>query len=250
MVSILKYFFSFSLFLWATSIYAQSSQTAVDDSAAQRRVQLEVMNKVNKNKYIYQGAYLNLDIYDPIATMFNGGRFQFEVSADVSLWQRLFPAIDFGMMFMDQKNTDYRYESNGFFFRAGANYNFINYKDTRRYDHILAIGVRYGYAHLGYKLSDAVCNNTYWNESTSAATEWKSVDTGWVEFLATVRVQIYKSFFMGLTVRVQTFQHFYQASPEYPTYIPGYGVYGSSATNWGVDFNLCYQFPYKKKPTQ
>ena len=102
---------------------------------------------------VYQGAYVNVDIFNPIATLFNGGRFEFVVSFDVSLWQRLFPA------------------------------------------------------NVNYTVSNALLENLYWKERTYMTNEKRNVNVGWFEFMVGVRVQVYKSFFMGVNVKVSTYCH-------------------------------------------
>ncbi|MCQ2337254.1 MAG: DUF6048 family protein [Paludibacteraceae bacterium] len=220
-------------------IVLDSAITVVTDSTSGYE---QITNDVK----VFQGVYLNVDIFSPIATAFNGGRFEFVVSSDVDLWHRLFPAVEFGMMFMNDNNDAYNYKSDGFFLKAGALYNFINNKPDRKYDHLFGVGFRYAYSNLNYTLSNAQLKETYWKEETTISNAKRNVNVGWLEFFVAVRVQVYKDFFMGLNLKIKTFPHLYKKSTDYPTYIPGFGEYSKSVTNFGFEYTLSYRFPTKK----
>jgi len=202
--------------------------------------------KVELKPPVYQGTYLNLDIFNPIATAFNGGRFEFVVSADVSLWHKLYPVVEYGMMFINKDYSTFKYDSYGLFVRAGAGYNFLNNKPNRKYDHMLAVGVRYSYSNVKYTLSDAQLSSDYWKNSVVVSNKQQEANLGWVEFVVSFRIQVYKDFFMGINARVKTIAHFYEACPNYPTFIPGFGEYSKSAINFGFDYLLTYRIPSKK----
>lgn len=77
--------------------------------------------------------------------------------------------------------------------------------------------------------------------------EKRNVNVGWFEFMVGVRVQVYKSFFMGVNVKVRAFPHFYKKEIDYPAFIPGFGQYNTNTANFGFEYILSYQIPYKKK---
>lgn len=221
------------------------------DSAFVQGVQVEAADeepvKDEKAKGpVYQGAYISVDVFDPLLTLFNGGKFQFEVAADVGLWHTLFPVVEFGMMYYNPVTEAYNYSTNGLFVRAGAGYNLINNTIARKYDHAVIIGARYAYSNVSYTLNNAVIHDNYWQTDDEVSASTRNVDVGWVEVVAMVRVQLVKSFFMSLGVRVQFFPHLYKESVYYPTYVPGFGQYAEGVTNWNFDLSFCYQFPYKK----
>ena len=206
---------------------AQETPVAVPDSA-QQPVDIAKIAAAKSKKSVYEATYLSADIFDPIATAFTG-KFEFSVAADVSLWHRLFPAIEIGVMGYNQQQEDYHYTTAGGFVKVGANYNFLNYKPNRKKDHAVFAGVRYGYSFTSYQLQDAHIANQYWNE------------TG----VYSVRVQVYKQFFMGAALEIRTFGHYYQKEPYYPSTIAGFGS-DANTTNFGLLYHLTYQFPAKK----
>lgn len=239
------------------SVYAQADSamvapTVVSDSAS-AKVNSDKSGKKTKKASstpVFQGVYLGVDIFNPIATAWRDYG-QFNIVADVSLWHRLFPTVEFGMQFAKRNTDDYQYKSQGMYLRFGFNYNFLNYKNERTADHVFAAGIRYAYSNVGYDLSNVSVTDGYWGSSATMSAPHHFDHAGWVEFLLIIRVQIYKGFFMGVTGRVMTFPHFYNTSVAYyPGYLPGFGAYSSDATNFGLDYTLTYQIPYKKKKNQ
>lgn len=225
---ILKFFISIILCLSSTVLWADN-ETPVDSTMIKERSK------------VYQGTYINLDIFNPVATAWSDGKFEGSLSLDVDLWHRLFPVAEVGFMTADMKEETYKYETIGCFAKLGANYNFINYKPTRKYDHSFYAGVRYAYSYTKYSLSDAVMENEYWEEKGSYANLNQSSHFGWFEVQLGTRVQIYKDFFMSISLQIKTFGHFYENTPYYPTYISGYGKYGEDV-NFGLNYSLSYRF--------
>lgn len=224
----LKYYISIIFCFLSATLCAE--ETLVPDSTF-----------IDRRKEVYQGIYLNLDIFNPIATAWRDGRFEGSLSLDVDLWHRLFPAVEIGVMTADIKEETYKYETIGCFAKLGANYNFINFKSDRRFDHTFYAGFRYGYGYTKYSLTDAELENAYWDESGTYANLNQEAHFGWFEVQVGTRVQIYKNFFMGVALQIKTFGHFYDKSPWFPTYISGYGKYGEDV-NFGLNYSLSYRF--------
>jgi hypothetical protein len=109
------------------------------------------------------------------------------------------------------------------------------------------VGVRYGLSNVNYTVSNALLENLYWKERTYMTNEKRNVNVGWFEFVVGVRVQVYKSFFMGVNVKVREFPHFYKKEIDYPAFIPGFGQYNTNTATFGFEYILSYQIPYKKK---
>lgn len=225
-------------------IQAQETSVTVSDSIQQSTPDIAKITPKKPQKKVYEATYLSLDIFDPIATAFTG-KFEVSVAADVSLWHRLFPAIELGVMGYNQQQDDYHYTTAGGFIKVGANYNFLNYKPNRKKDHAVFAGVRYGYSFTSYQLQDAHIANQYWNETGVYSNDKRTAHFGWVEFQIGVRVQVYKQFFMGAALEIRTFGHYYQKEPYYPSTIAGFGS-DANTTNFGLLYHLTYQFPAKK----
>ncbi|MBP5318635.1 MAG: hypothetical protein J6Y77_04465 [Paludibacteraceae bacterium] len=198
----------------------------------------------NPKAKVYQGTYLNLDIYNPIYTAVCGNRFEFEVSVDVGLWHRLFPKVEFGMQLVNEDPEIADYQSNGFFFRAGADFNLMNFQSTRKYDHSLCMGLRYGYAHTRYALASAEGGSDYWGESGTIDGEEEVCDAGWIEGVLSIRAEVCPHFLIGLAAHLKFMPHYYAERTSVPVYIPGYGKNSDATANFGLSLTLTYQIPY------
>jgi hypothetical protein len=240
---ILRYFISIIFSLLSTTLWAENTSEviSVKNSEKENKIIADSIADSNRRKAVYQGVYLNLDIFNPVASAWRDGRFETSLTIDVDLWHRLFPVAEVGVMTANIKEELYNYETTGLFAKLGANYNFINFKSDRRYDHTFYAGVRYGYSYTKYSLKDATIENTYWNETGKYSNQNQIANFGWFEVVLGVRVQVYKDFFMGVAMQVKTFGHFYENTPTYPTYISGYGKYGEDV-NFGLNYSLSYRF--------
>ena len=244
----LRFFISLIICLISTNIWAENTSDSTATSAIAVK-KFEKENKLiadsiadsNRRKAVYQGVYLNLDIFNPVASTWRDGRFETSLTIDVDLWHRLFPVAEVGVMTANIKEELYNYETIGYFAKLGANYNFINFKSDRKYDHAFYAGARYAYSYTQYSLTNAVIDNKYWEESGTYESVNQKSNFGWFEVVVGVRAQIYKNFFMSVAFQVKTFGHFYEDTPTYPTYIAGYGKYGEDV-NFGLNYSLSYRF--------
>lgn len=225
---ILKYFISIIFCLFSATLWAEDT-IKVDSTS------------INRRQEIYQGTYINLDIFNPVATIWRDGRFETSLTFDVNLWHRLFPVAEMGFMTANITEELYNYATTGCFAKLGANYNFINFNSDRKYDHTFYAGARYAYSYNQYSLSNALIENKYWEETGTYENTNQKSNFGWFEVVIGTRVQIYKNFFMGVSLQVKTFGHFYENTPNYPTYIAGYGKYGDDVV-FGLNYSLSYRF--------
>ncbi|MBO4370627.1 MAG: hypothetical protein J5808_04600 [Paludibacteraceae bacterium] len=198
----------------------------------------------NPKEQVYQGTYINVDVFNPIYTACLGNRFEFEASVDVGLWHRLFPKIEFGYQSVFENPEVVDYHSNGFFLRAGADFNLMNYSPTRKYDHSLYLGLRYGYAYTSYSLGSVEAGSDYWGESGMVQGQTLSYNSGWIEGVFGVRAEVCPHFLIGLAAHVKFVSHAYGKSIGLPAYIPGYGKTGGSSANFSLSWTLTYQIPY------
>ena len=244
-----KYIFSLlAAVCVCTGLWADET-IAVNTPAANDETEMSNMTRDDRRALrgpAYQGFYLCADLFNPLAGFWNGGRHEFEFSADLGLWHRLFPVVETGFMLQNERSGQVSYGSRGFFLRVGAGYNLLNNQWSRQADHAIILGARYCFSRTSYQASGVTIENPYWGESGSYDISPTSVNQGWVEFCATVRTQICKGFFLGLTGRVKAFKHSYENLSGMPAYTAGYGGEDGDSFNFGLSFTACYQFPYKR----
>lgn len=166
-----------------------------------------------------------------------------------------YPTVDVGFGTTDSwSDTGIHYKSSAPFFRIGVDYNTMAKKKEK--NSFLYVGLRYGFSHMKYDISSlAIQDPAFGGEMGNPSQEdgiWggsvpydhpgQKATMQWFEFVAGVRVQIYKSFYMGWAVRMK-----YKLSAsvsEYgnPWMVPGFGKYNSN--NIGVTYSLIYKLPY------
>lgn len=236
-----KYFISIIFCLLSTTLWAENTVDTPVKNSNKSGIVTDSIADSNRRQQIYQGTYIGIDIFNPVATAWRDGRFETSVSVDVDLWHRLFPIAEIGVMTGKISEESYDYATTGCFAKLGANYNFINFKSDRQYDHTFYAGVRYAYSYTNYSLTNAVIEDKYWGETGSYESTNQTSNFGWLEIVVGTRVQIYKNFFMGVALQIKALGHFYENTPCYPTYIPGYGKYGEDV-NFGLNYSLYYRF--------
>ena len=165
------------------------------------------------------------------------------------------PTAEIGFSTTDSWNdTGIHYKSSAPFFRIGVDYNTMSKKKEK--NSFLYVGLRYGFSHMKYDINsmpmkDPAFGGEYenpslgdiiWGGSVPYDHPGQKATMQWMEFVAGVKVQIYKNFYMGWALRMK-----YKLSAsvsEYgtPWMVPGFGKYGSN--NMGVTYTLIYKLPY------
>ncbi len=183
-----------------------------------------------------------------------------DIWADLSIHNRIFPAIEIGVG--GAKNTpegnNYTYKASpSFYAKIGANYNFL-YKSSSDYQ--LFAGLRCGFSSFKFNIEDATVNSGYWGESQTFSLKGFSSTAIYGEALLGLKVKIWERISMGWTFRYHFMIHNSKAtlkgtggstgdfSPELlpsgaiaePWYIPGYG---KKSSHIGATFSVIYTLP-------
>ena len=110
---LLRFFISSIFCLMGTMVWAENTSSdtiSVKKPAKNNFIITDSIADSNRRKETYQGTFLSLDIFNPVATAWRDGRFETSITLDVDLWHRLFPSVEFGFMTADIKNEDYKYD--------------------------------------------------------------------------------------------------------------------------------------------
>lgn len=78
------------------------------------------------------------------------------------------------------------------------NYNFGYNKTAMSFFYI---GIRYGFSFFTYDIDNILVESPYWGESEKLQITGQKSWAHWGELLGGLRVQVYKNFYMGWTVR-------------------------------------------------
>ena len=170
----------------------------------------------------YQGTTIGVDIFGLGSKIFGGDITSTEISVEVNLKNRYVPVAEIGYGTTDTTDdgTNIHYKASAPYFRIGMNYNFFFKKPYL--PGFLYGGIRFPEIPFSY---DGI----------------KTTVT-WAELLAGIKVNVYKNFYMGWSLRYRIRMNIKKAEHTEPWYIPGFGK--NNSTNLGVTYSLIYKLPF------
>lgn len=173
---------------------------------------------------LYNGVNVGINFGDAIMMAFGQRYASFDVHANVSLWNWLFPTVEMGLGFSndtpEHQNYTY-YVSPSFYAKIGANYNFL-YKSNPAYQFF--IGIRAGFSHFKYSLRDVSITSDFWGENQNFSIEGLKSTSFYGEALAGLQVKIVGGFSLGWDIRWHFMFHASKDGENKPWFIPGYGA--------------------------
>lgn len=195
---------------------------------------LDTVAKV-KSKPIYpkyNGVNLGVNFGDLIFMAFGQKYASFDLWANVSIHNWIFPTLECGLGFAnntpDKGNFTYSTKPS-FYAKIGANYNFL-YKSDPAYQ--IFIGLRAGFSSFSYDVTDITINTDYWNESQNLSLKGLKSTSVYGEVLAGLQVKIVKNFSLGWNARYHCNFYTKADGKNKPWFIPGYG--GTSPFSFSV----------------
>lgn len=202
----------------------------------------------------FNGVSIGLDLWGPGSKLLGGDALNAGLSIDVDLKHRIFPTMEIGFGNADAWSDDgIHYRSSGPFFRIGADYNAL-YK--KKHGHMLLVGLRYGISHMefdvatmpvsdpiyGGGLDNPLLTDDIWGGSIAFNHQGMKASMQWLEFCLGIRAHIWKSLYMGWSIRMK---YKLSGSPDRygdPWQVPGFGKYGSNTM--GVTYHIVYKLPF------
>lgn len=171
----------------------------------------------------YNGLNVGINFGDLIFMAFGQRYGSFDLWADVSLWNWIFPVVECGIGYADatpdKQNFTYKVDPS-FYAKIGLNYNFL-YKSNPDYQ--VYIGLRAGFSKFNYSLRDVTIGSDFWNESLQIDIDGLKAVSWYGEALAGIQVKIVGGFSLGWSAR----WHFKFNTPSdrgnKPWFVPGYG---------------------------
>lgn len=190
---------------------------------------------------LYNGASVSLDLYGLGSKLLGGDFLSTEISMDVNLKHRFFPAIELGYGTTDTTDDDnnIHYKSSGAYGRIGVNYNTMSKKKSESF---LYVGLRYGFATFKYDVQAPSMEDPIWGGSVPFDFQGIKSNAHWMEFLVGVKAQVYKNFQMGWALRYKARINAKNSLNSDPWYIPGFG--SNKSSTFGVTYNLIYKLPF------
>lgn len=206
------------------------------------------------NYPFYNGISIGVDLFGIGNKVLGGDFLSSEIAVDVNLKNRFFPIVELGYGKTDTSNDNgTTYKTSAPYLRIGLDYNIL-YK--KKFKNCFFIGFRYAMSSFKYDvkasaLNDPVYGGTInnvgqeddvWGGSLPYDHEGMKGSMSWFELCAGARAHIWKSIYMGWTVRMK-----YRTGSSAdlfgnPWYIPGYGKY--STNTMGITYTITYKLPY------
>lgn len=217
--------------------------------AAQKQKEKEEQDKkkgVKRDYSVFNGLSVSVDLFDPLAMAFGQSYGGYEVALEADFLNRFFPAVEFGLGRANNTPEDmnFTYVSHpAFYGRVGMNYNF-NYKSGS--PNYFYGGFRYGFTSFKYDITNISLPSYYWEQQFSENILDQHSYAHWMELVAGVRVNIYRNFSMGWSVRYKFMMKLQKNVQSSPWYVPGYGKENMPL---GITYSIYYKFsiqPNKK----
>lgn len=245
-----------SLFLlFATGISAQAQQRPYVPPTPKRDQKKNVKEEPKEVIPLYNGTSVGVDLFGIGNKLFGSDFLTSEVSVSVNLKNRFLPTAEVGFGTTDAWNeTGIHYKSSAPYFRIGMDYNTMAKKKEK--NSYLYVGVRYGVSSMKYdisnlpvydpiyggELSNPSLTDGIWGGSIPYEFSGQKATMHWFEFVLGVKVQVYKSFSMGWSVRMKYKIAASLSGYGNPWMVPGFGKYASN--NMGITYSLIYKLPY------
>lgn len=193
---------------------------------------------------LFNGLTLNVNIIDGVTKLFGQSYGNYEIAAELDLHNRFFPVWEIGVGYADntpeELNFTYRTKPS-LYNRVGMNYNFGYNKEAMSFFYI---GLRYGFSVFTYDIDNITMESSYWEETEQLRIAGQKSWAHWGELLGGLRVQVYKNFYMGWTVRYRMMFGYKKNDRSQPWFIPGFGPEGSP---FGFTYTVGYRFSFDKK---
>ncbi len=226
---------------------AQGNIVFVDTITGEEWVDTTEVKTDKRMKYpLLESVTVGVNVWDPVMRLLGQNYGGLEVWGELSLHNRYKPVIEFGMASCDDTpdGMNYTFKTKmSPYFRIGMNYNMF-YNNDPRYQ--LVVGVRYGFTPFSYEVTNIELKPGYWNDPTEISIPSQNTTAGFFEFVAGVRVGIFKNISLGWTLKYHAILHEGKTDYGKPLYIPGYGKRGGAFTG---SFSISYTLPLNK-PTE
>lgn len=186
---------------------------------------------------VFNGVTVGFNFMDGIMLLAGQKYCNFNLEANVSLWNWLFPVVEAGLGRADSRpeELNFRYRTGwNPFVKIGFDYNFL-YKSNPAYK--VYVGYRAGWCHTKYDLTDITISSSYWDENLHPDL-LNNKATGWYgEAVAGLKVNLWKGIGLGWSIRYRHKYHVSHPKEAQCWFLPGYG-----ASSLGATFALYYSF--------
>ena len=191
------------------------------------------------------GLRLGVDLSRLVMPYLQPNRKDMEFSADMEIRNNLFGVLEGGWNKSKIDNgPKFQYQSSGYFGRIGIDYNLLTH-DYIQENNLAYVGFRLGHAQFQQQASHYQLLDPYWG-NVNGSVPLHSLQASWLEFVAGLKVEALKHFFLGWSIRARILLN-NQVDPILTPYvIPGYGK-GAVKGEFDVNYSIYYLIPLFKR---
>ncbi|TAH21436.1 MAG: hypothetical protein EAZ08_03715 [Cytophagales bacterium] len=266
-------------FLAFNTVYAQNKKISPDSLKKQLADSLNTIKKAKKPfKFTVDGVRAGFDLSYPITdNLFSpfqnsipipnatpvapSYKYRYEGTVDVGFAQnRFFAVFDYGYSRVERSRTGlnytgFSYDSQGSYFRLGADYNFMHrtFKDE-----VMFVGFRYAAASFKHNFTYYGASEAWGYrvprliESTATIVDDRFVGTitesglsaNWLEIVLGLKVNVWKQFFMGYTARFMLLSKVKGENQLIANDLPGFGStnkQGRVVLNYYISYRIAFK---------
>jgi hypothetical protein len=185
------------------------------------------------------GLRLGLDLIPLVRSLVDSEFSGWEAAADVD-FHRYYLVLEYGGLAVQQPTSDGDHESEGSYYRFGADFNFIRNDPDRN---AFFFGMRYARSSFQEKLTYAY-EDPVWGDGVRTVSIGNGT-AGWVEMVMGMKVKIWKELWLGFTSRYKFALAAEGSDQMNPYLVPGYGLAGRRSY-WGFNYHAFYRIPFRK----
>ena len=194
---------------------------------------------------LYQGILVSWEVAGLINSVVLGSdMMSTEVQLQANLKNKYFPTIEVGYADADKLNdsNDMHYKASAPYARIGFDYNVFHKKP--HLPGYLTVGLRYGMTSFDYDASGPDMTDPNYGSSITVPFSFTGISgkASWIEIVATMRVKMFKGFYMGWAVRYKRKISVDETENTRPWYVPGYGK--NEVGTFNLNYNLTYKLPF------
>lgn len=187
---------------------------------------------------LYNGVTVGIDFFEGFLKLCGQSYASMGISAQISLHNWFFPVLEAGVGWgnhhPDGKNYDYKAKPTPFI-KLGINYNFL-YKSNP--DYMAYLGLRAGYSHTRYDITDISISNSEWGQTIRTDILDQKANAFFGEVTAGIKVKIVGRFSLGWRGRYRFMFKQSYGTQSSPWFFPGYGA----SSPFSADFSAYWTF--------
>lgn len=228
----LKY--SFSLLLLVASFLGNAQEVKVKDSI-----------KPKTERY---GLRVGVDLFKLTRSFYEKDYRGIELVGDFKLTRKHYIAAEIGTENKTVDDDRLNFTTKGTYLKAGFDYN--GYENWLGMNNMLYVGMRYGFSSFSQTLNSySIYNpNPYFGQAPEkpSGEKFNGLTAQWVEVLAGAKAEMFKNFYVGMSVRLN-----YLVSNKKPDgfdnlYIPGFNRTYDGKFGVGLNYTISYFVPIFK----